>query len=191
MIKKKQQLYLLIGAILLMLSISSCTKNFTKINTPWIGSPNATVPQLYVGFLSNMALGGLQVGYNSWIYPITQQGVVYTRADYSYGSDGNADWSNFYHNLANYNSMVTLIASLPDTAIYTNVKAMMKTLRAYHALKLSNEFGDMPFSDAGKAIYYGSDNFTPKYDKQQAIYQQCLADLQWAVNNFSASDASQ
>jgi hypothetical protein len=138
-----------------------------------------------------MALGGLEVGYNSWVYPITQQGVVYTRADYSYGSDGDADWSNFYHNMANYNAMFTLISSLPDTAAYTNVKAMMKTLRAYHALKLSNQFGDMPFSDAGKAIYYGAGNFTPKYDKQQSIYQACLADLTWAVDNFNATDATQ
>jgi hypothetical protein len=190
MIKKKQQKYLLVGVFLLVLGSVSCTKNFTNINSPWNSSPNATVPQLYTGFLSNMVLGGLQVGYNSWVYPITQQGVEYTRADYSYGSDGDADWSNFYHNLANYNSMFTLIASLPDSAAYTNVKAMMKTLRAYHALKLSNQFGDMPFSDAGKAIYYGTNNFTPTYDKQQSIYLQCLNDLQWAVNNFT-TDGSQ
>jgi hypothetical protein len=138
-----------------------------------------------------MTLGGLQVGYNSWVYPITQQGAVYTHPDYSYGSDGNADWSNFYHNLANYNAMMTLISTLPDSSAYTNVKAMMKTLRAYHVLKLSNEFGDIPFSDAGKAIYYGTGNFTPKYDKQQSIYVQCLADLKWAVDNFNATDASQ
>jgi Starch-binding associating with outer membrane len=191
MIKKEQLKFLLAGMIGLMLFVSSCTKNFSSINYPWQGSPNANVSQLYVGFISNMALGGLQVGYNSWVYPITQQGVVYTRADYAYGSDGDADWSNFYHNLANYNSMFTLIATYPDTSIYTNVKAMMKTLRAYHALKLSNEFGDMPFSDAGKAVYYGTDNFTPAYDKQQSIYLQCLSDLEWAVNNFSATDASQ
>lgn len=191
MINRKQYRYLPVGFTLLLTVCSSCTKNFINLNTPRVGSVDATVPQLYTGFISNMALGGLEVGYNSWIYPITQQGVLYTRADYSYGSDGNSDWSNFYHNMANYNAMFTLISSLPDSAIYTNVKAMMKTLRAYHALKVSNEFGDMPFSDAGKAIYYGSGNFTPIYDKQQSIYQACLTDLTWAVDNFSATDATQ
>jgi Starch-binding associating with outer membrane len=191
MIKKRQQVYFFILFAFFLGTTTSCTKNFTSINAPWNSSPNTTVPQLYVGFISNLALGGLQVGYNSWVYPITQQGAVYTRADYSYGSDGSADWSNFYHNLANYNAMMSLIATLPDTAIYTNVKAMMKTLRAYHALKLSNEYGDMPYSDAGKAIYYGTDNFTPKYDKQQSIYLSVLNDLKWAVDNFSATDATQ
>ena len=67
---------------------------------------------------------------------------------------------------------------------------MVKTLKAYQAIKLTNFYGDMPYSDAGKAIYYGSDNYKPTYDKQQAIYLACLTDLKWAVDNFS-TDAKQ
>ena len=172
----------------------SCTKNFEKINTPWNGSPIASVAQLYVAFVSNLMQGDAQVNYNSWTYPITQQGAVYTKPDYSYGNDGNEDWSKFYHNLSNYNAMMQVIAAQSDTSIYTNVKAMMRVLKAYQAIKLSNFFGDMPYFKAGDGINYSESNssvLTVPYDSQQSIYLACLADLKWAVNNFNASDAKQ
>ena len=185
--------HVLVLASLLSIGAASCTKDFKSINTPWSGSPTASVPQLYVAFVSNMAQGDQQVTYNSWTYPITQQGVVYTKADYVYGNDGNELWSNFYHNLPNYESMMSVIAAQPDTTIYTNVKAMMKVLRGYMAIKLSNFFGDMPYSAAGQSLYYTASNdtvLTPAYDKQQAIYVSVLNDLQWAVDHFS-TDATQ
>lgn len=181
--------------LLLMLAgisggLGGCTKNFKNINTDPTNVPNGSIAQLYVGFVSNMAQGDQQVTYNSWVYPITQQGVVYTKADYVYGNDGVEYWSNFYHNMSNYNAMMGVIAAEPDTTIYTNVKAMMKVLRGYMAIKLSNFFGDMPYSQAGGAIYYTAANdtvLTPVYDKQQSIYLSVLSDLTWAVNNFSTA----
>jgi hypothetical protein len=193
MISKRKNIFSISCLIFLIAGIGSCTKDFKTINTPWQGSPTASVAQLYVAFVSNMAQGGQDVGYNSWVYPITQQGVVYTKADYAYGSDGDTYWSNFYHNLPDYEAMMTLIATYKDTTIYTNVKAMMKVLRGYMAIKLSNFFGDMPYSAAGQAVYYSPTNdtvLTPPYDKQQAIYLSVLNDLKWAVDNFS-TDPSQ
>jgi len=185
--------HVLVLASLLSIGAASCTKDFKSTNTPWKGSPTASVPQLYVAFVSNMAQGDQQVTYNSWTYPITQQGVVYTKADYAFGNDGSELWGNFYHNLPNYESMMSVIAAEPDTTIYTNVKAMMKVLRGYMAIKLSNFFGDMPYSAAGQSLYYTPTNdtvLTPAYDKQQAIYVSVLNDLQWAVDHFS-TDATQ
>src|SRR5579863_508097 len=190
MINKRKSYFLGAALVVLLGGASSCTKNFETINTPWQGSPNASVSQLYVAFVSNMTLGDQQVGNNSWVYPITQLAPVYTKADYPYGNDGDEYWSNFYHNLPNYEAMMQLIAKQPDTTIYTNVKAMMKVLKGYMAIKLTNFFGDMPYTAAGQSIYYSPSNdtvLTPAYDKQQSIYLSVLSDLQWAVNNFSAS----
>lgn len=188
---KKHSLIIVSGLFIMLLALPSCTKKFETINTPWNGSPTATIPQIYVAFVSNLAQGDAQVSYNSWTYSITQQAIVYTKPDYSYGNDGSEDWSKFYHNLSNYNAMMGIIAAQPDTSIYTNVKAMVKVLKAYQAIKLSNFYGDMPYSDAGKAIYYGTSNYTPTYDKQQSIYLSCLDDLKWAVDNFNTTDPNQ
>jgi hypothetical protein len=177
-------------SILTALELTSCTKKFDTINKPWQGSPTASVQQLYDGIVSNLQLNNDQQFENQWLYPITQQGAVYHRSDYAYGE---SDWSNFYANLSAYDILMTTIAASPDTAIYTNVKAMVKTLRAYQAIKMSNFYGDIPYSQAGQAINYSPGNdtvVTPVYDSQQSIYLSCLSDLQWAVNNFS-TDPSQ
>jgi len=190
---KINKLALKIAGVVLILSVASgCTKKFEEINAPWNGSPNATPQQIYVAFVGNLLLSyGDQSTSTSWWYPITQQGMVYTRPDYSYDGGPGDEWNNFYHNLSNYKAMMAAIAAAPDTTIYTNLKAMVKTLKAYEAIKLSNFYGDIPFSKAGQALNDKAEDFSPSYDKQQTIYQSSLADLQWAVANFNATDAKQ
>lgn len=176
--------------LLFAIGLGSCTKKFSTINTPYSGAPTATLPQIYVAFISNMALsGGDQNDDNGWLYPIAQQGAEYTHPDFQYATTN--IWSNFYHNLSNFNAYMGVISSNKDSAKYTNVKAMLMVLKAYQAIKVSNFYGDMPYSAAGKAIYYGSDNYKPAYDKQQSVYVSCLNDLKWAVNNLNATDATQ
>ena len=189
---KSSALIKIMSILMVILVLGSCTKDFKKINTPWNGSPAASEQQLYIAFVSNLLLTyGDQATMNSYWYPISQQGIVYTKPDYSYDGGPSSEWSNFYHNLSNYKAMMNTIAASPDTTIYTNVKAMMKTLKAYEAIKLSNFYGDMPYSLAGNAINHQPADYSPSYDKQQSIYLSCLNDLQWAVNNFNASDPKQ
>jgi len=191
---RKRNILKTMGFIMMLVAVSSCTKKFDTINTPPFGSPTANVQQLFTGFESNMQLGDPQVSYNSWVYPITQQGIVYTKADYVYGTDGNENWVSFYNNLSNYNAMMGVIAASKDPAIYTNVTAMVKVLRAYQAIKLSNMFGAIPYSEAAKGVNYSASNqgvLKPKYDSQQAVYLSCLADLKWAVDHLSTTDATQ
>jgi hypothetical protein len=175
--------------LLCVAGLASCTKKLNTINIPPFGAPNTTLNQLYVAFVSNMALsGGDQNDDNGWLYPIAQQGMVYTHPDFPYGSTG--IWSDYYHNLANYNVYMQQITASPDSTLYTNAKAMLTVLRAYQTIKVSDFYGDMPFSAAGKAID-GPANLSPAYDSQKSIYVACLNDLQWAVNHFSASDPKQ
>jgi len=182
----------ILSIVMLIIVLGSCTKKFEAINTPWNGSPTASVPQLYVAFVSNLLLTyGDQATMNSYWYPISQQGIVYTKPDYSYDGGPSSEWSNFYHNLSNYKAMMETIAATSDTMDYTNIKAMMKTLKAYEAIKLSNFYGDMPYSLAGNAIDHQPADYSPPYDKQQSIYVSCLNDLEWAVNNFTTSDPNQ
>ncbi len=179
--------------IVLAAGIASCSKNFQTINKPWTGSTIATLPQIYVAFVSNLALsGGDQNDDNGWLYPITQQGMVYAHPDFPYASTG--IWSNFYLNLSNYNAFMGIVSASPDSTIYNNVKLMMKVLRAYQAIKVTDFYGDMPYSKAGDAVNYSPSNpsvLKPPYDSQQSIYVSCLNDLEDAVNGFNSSDPKQ
>ncbi len=190
---KRIRLFIALAPLFLALALASCTKNFQTINTPFNGSSQATLQQIYVAFVSNMALsGGDQDDDNGWLYPITQQGMVYTHPDFIYASTD--IWTKYYHNLSNYNAFMKIIAASPDTAQYTNVKAMIKVLKAYQTIKVSDYYGDIPYLGAGQAIDYSPANdtvLTPAYTTQETIYASCLDDLQWAVNNFNATAANQ
>ena len=52
-----------------------------------------------------------------------------------------------------------------------NQQAVAKILKAYFFWFLTDRYGDIPYSEALK----GKDNFTPKYDKQQDIYNSLFA----------------
>ena len=102
-----------------------------------------------------------------------------------------ANWNGFYQNLAAMNQMLSMVAARPDSANYTNAVAMLKVLRAYQAIELSNFYGDIPYSKAGKGLSGSTNDLTVPYDKQQAVYLSCLKDLTWAVNNFNTSSSTQ
>ncbi|HVW15895.1 MAG TPA: SusD/RagB family nutrient-binding outer membrane lipoprotein [Mucilaginibacter sp.] len=178
-------------AVLLVGISASCTKDFQKINATWNGSASATFSQMYQSIGSNLDLTaqGEDNAGTRWLYPITQQGAVYAASDYGYG--GGANWNGFYQNLAAENQMLSVIAANPDSANYTNAKAMLKVLRAYQAIELSNFYGDIPYFKAGKGLSGSTTDLNVPYDKQQAIYLSCLKDLTWAVNNFNSSSSSQ
>jgi hypothetical protein len=167
--------------------LASCTKNFVKENTPYNGPVVATIPQLYVGIGANLDANaeGMDNTGARWLYPITQLGAVYAVSDYPYGSGAN--WGGFYQNLVAMGQMITKMHAEADSATYDNAEAMVRTLRAYQALELSNLYGDMPYSKAAKAFSGSTADLKAPYDKQQAIYLSCLSDLTWAVNHFNTN----
>ncbi|SHM60251.1 SusD/RagB family nutrient-binding outer membrane lipoprotein [Mucilaginibacter sp. OK098] len=168
--------------------LASCTKNFQKENAAYNGPVSATLPQLYTGIGANIDRT-VNIGEDNaaarWLYPITQQGAVYAASDFPFIQGVN--WTNFYANLPAMNQMLNTMQKSPDSATYVNAEAMVKVLRAYQAIEVSNFYGDMPYSKAGKAFSGSTTDLTVPYDKQQAIYISCLNDLTWAVNHFNTS----
>jgi len=173
--------------ILLTAVFASCTKNFRTENAQWNGSASATFAQIYQSIGSNLDLTaqGEDNAGTRWLLPITQQGAVYASSDFLFGQGAN--WTGFYQNLAADYQLFSMAASSPDSANYINAIAMIKTLRAYQAIELSNFYGDIPYSKAGKGLSGSTTDLTVAYDKQQAVYLSCLNDLTWAVNHFNTS----
>ncbi|WP_159466872.1 SusD/RagB family nutrient-binding outer membrane lipoprotein [Dyadobacter sp. 3J3] len=57
--------------------------------------------------------------------------------------------------------------------------------RAYLYHRLTDLYGDIPYSEAGKALT--DNNFTPKYDEQSAIYADLLKELDESIAAFDAA----
>lgn len=176
--------------VLAVLFAGSCKKNFESINTPPVGATDATTPLMFNGIVSSLPItAGEYSVMNSWIYPITQQGIIVSGA-YPYDNAKSAVWDNYYQTLANYRLLQTRISATPDTTTLNNLYGMLRTIMAYKTFKTTNYYGDMPYTKAGYAPLNGSSGYTAAYDKQADIYAAILADLKWAVDNFS-TDASQ
>ena len=166
---------------------SSCKKNFETINSPWNQPTTASIPELFNGLISSLPLtAGEQSVFNAWLYPITQQGMI-TSGSYPFNNASDPAWTNYYAALGNYRLVQSQISASADSAKMTNVSAMLKTIMAYKTIKTTNYFGNMPYTNAGKAPIENSKAFTSNYDNQADIYTSVLADLKWAVDNFSTA----
>ena len=121
---------------------------------------------------------------NAWMYSITQQAII-TGGSYPYENANTEVWTNYYNALANYRLLQSRISTATDTATMNNLSAMLRTIMAYETFRVTNYFGDMPYFKAGYAPLDGSVGYKVPFDKQSDIYASILADLQWAVDNFS------
>ena len=174
---------------LTLLVSSSCKKNFETINTPPEGATDASTPAVFNAIVSSLPISAGEYSVmNSWLYPITQQGMVSSGSSgYPYDNAKAPVWDNYYQTLANYRLLQSRISASADSSTMNNLYGMLKTLMAYKTFKTTNYYGDMPYSKAGYAPLNGSAGYTSAYDKQADIYTAILTDLKWAVDHFSTS----
>lgn len=174
-----------IKLILLSLSIisivSSCRdENFgDDYNKDENGIYVSDYKSLMSGAMMNFAQnGGNAYLMNPQLYVQYQAQYVYT-TESLYGETASA-WSRYYVNQMNsltkiindYSGTVTPAMTVQGSA--ANMVGVSKIFRAIAMKRVTDAFGDAPFSEAFK-IQSGVK--TPKYDAQQAIYTQIIKDL--------------
>lgn len=178
--------YIQVGVFIAVVLLSSCKKGFEEMNKPWNQASTASPDQLYNGLVSRMILGWQeQATYHSWIYPVTQQAMITAGSGYVIDNAAGELWNTYYYMLGNFRLLEKQINESADKDKLKNLQAMAKTLMAYKTLKTTEIFGDIPYSDAGKAAVEGAAKFRSKYDTQAEIYVHALSELKWAVDNFS------
>lgn len=151
-------------------------------NKDQYGIYSATYKALLSGAIMNF---GQNAGERSNVYqmmPILfsqyQSQVVYT-TEQTYGDTPGA-WGRFYANqINNLNAIIAAYSNNPSPEILKegsaeNMIGVSKIFRAIIMKRVTDTYGDAPFSEATKAT---SDLYLPKYDKQQAIYEGIIADL--------------
>lgn len=177
---------LVVFTCLMGVTLSSCKKDFGDINRPWdnrVGEP--AIAELFNSISSGMTEGGRGI-FSSFLYQNTQLAANYAASGFRLDNQVGGIWDNYYQSLADARIAIDLIDQNAEAAKHTNTKAMFMTVMAYKALRLTTLYGDVPYSEAGKA-YYGADHYRPVYDNQQSIFTAALTDLKWAADNFSTS----
>lgn len=171
--------------IFISLMTLSCRKDFKEINTNPTEFTDASDGALYNSIVQSLLPGWNEQFYinNEILYKQTQLAAL-TQENWGNYPLGTEDlWNLYYSNLPTFRELQKRTDAYEPSPAVNNIKAILKITLAYKTFKLTDLFGDIPFSEAG----YGYQNVNllhPKYDKQRDIYLKLLDDLKWAADSI-------
>ncbi|OOQ57017.1 SusD/RagB family nutrient-binding outer membrane lipoprotein [Mucilaginibacter pedocola] len=163
----------------------ACTKDFARYNAnpDGVASPNlgymfsdalVKTSQLDMEPRTNYCAAFMQYGYSDF-----WSGTNYMQSD----DIARRYWNNFYIPvLQNLEYILPLLKT--DNSMATTYAAA-RIWRVFIYQKLTDFYGDIPYSQAGKALSAGV--FTPAYDKQQLIYTDLISELRDAIRTLEAN----
>lgn len=79
-----------------------------------------------------------------------------------------------------------VISKTADNPNEANVNAAATVLRVFDLLRMTDMYGDIPYTQAGYGLE-GEENWFPNYQSQKEVYTLMIADLKAARDKFSAS----
>lgn len=92
-------------------------------------------------------------------------------------------WTVRYPNMIK--NVITLVQNTQDNENMINTNAIGRILKVEAFQKLTDYYGDIPYSEAGKI--YSENIINPKYDKQEDIYHDFLSELRAASSQLNLS----
>lgn len=176
--------YILIITALGLL-VTSC-KKFGDMNENPINPTGTEIGPLFNGVVSSLTYNGNEMFYldNEIFYPETELGALTSDAWGNFQIGTQAVWDNYYYALGNIRDIEKRFEEQcnDDPEICDKVKAQLIVLKAFKTFKVTDYFGDIPYSEAGKIWYNSTEtsNKKPKFDSQESIYKSLLSELVWA-----------
>jgi len=177
--------YIIPAVFALMIGISSCDKNFEEINT----SPTqaTTLDPMYQLANAQHSSAVSDYHYQGAIVQniITPYGGVLEGGNRNTYIDANASalFVDFY--TGPIKNLIDITEKLKNNAERTNLYNMSRIWKAYCFQRLVDTYGDIPYSDAGKAFI--SNTFLPKYDDQEVIYEDIIKEYTEATDALDAN----
>ncbi|SFW37797.1 SusD/RagB family nutrient-binding outer membrane lipoprotein [Cellulophaga fucicola] len=167
-----------------VLVLGACDKGFEELNV------NPTAPN-QVPVTTKFSAAQLYTSgerYENWranlIYSSTMMQHLSTTA--GYWSGDKYTWNKGYASSMIDRIYGNAIKTVEDMLIQLDeeeqpeeMKAITRIMRVFIYHRLTDLYGDVPYSEAGKAVITG--NLTPKYDKQSDIYADMLKELEESV----------
>jgi len=160
-----------------LLTLFGCTDDFEEINSNPNEPEEVSSDLLLSTVISTLATTAADA--SGWdrgniVAQLTAK-INFTGFDrYGWGSESGL-WNTYYGILPEID--IILQDALAEDSRNTSYEGIALTLRAYVFANLTDNYGDVPYSEAIKGI---EGNFTPAYDSQESIYQGILADLRIA-----------
>lgn len=185
----------LIFATAAALVLAACDHGFEEMNV----NPNAS-QEITPGYVfTNAQLDAVSVNYVGGAY-LTIGGSMQHFATYKEVPAAGDKYFNYNYSTGNWNAYAgvdltgttgavieieQVIDAVSEDPANVNKLAVARIWRAYIFHRLTDLYGDIPYSQAGEALT--KKNYTPTYDKQADIYADMFKELEEAINSFDAS----
>jgi len=180
---KKISYYII--SLALMVCLVSCTKGFEEKNQNPYAITSIDPGLLFTGAERNMNIG-------SWDgeQTIVQQYINAYNAGATAGFQFNLDIDGYSNDrwgayTGVIKPLIQIISVIKDDPTHKNLYNMVRIWKAFAFMTLVDTYGDVPYSEAGKAYLEGVSY--PKYDKMADIYADLYTELKTATADLSAS----
>ena len=167
---------------------SACTKDFEDMNKDPFSPTGTTIEALFNGVVSSLQQNMNEQFYlqNEIWYPETELGALTSEAWGNSQVGTSSIWSDYYLMLSNIRELEQRFDNYcdeqADEAVCDKVRAQLNILKAYQTFKITDIFGDMPYTQAGRIWTNASSQETmkPEWDSQESIYKSLLEELVWS-----------
>lgn len=185
---KKLSIYILIS---LTIILPSCNNDFGDINKDPYNSLYTDIGPLFNNIIKSLQLQSNEQFYvnNEVLYKQTQLAALTSEAWSNLSIGTEEIWNDYYRALVHFRDIDNRLIekeSLYGSEPVNNIRAMLKIVMGYKTLKITDLFGDMPYSEAAKG-FEDLSLLRPAFDKQEDIYKSVLNDLKWAVENLDVN----
>lgn len=182
---------ILISSLILLgtMGLASCDEGFDKMNVNPIAL-TAVEPSYQLNTtIVNTAPSYGNLSYETTIVkhmitPFSGQGSA-ANFNQDNRSVASGNWNSLYQN--NIKELTDVIVKTKDLPAKSNLYNMARIWKAYSFMILTDTYGDIPYSQAGKNYLEGIN--TPIYDTQESVYSAILTELESASTALDASKA--
>jgi len=170
---------------LLLASSFSCEKGLEDLNKNKTSPTSVDPASLLNNAVINISFPARSVQFDVGIVQqmVTPNGGVLAGANFNQDNrDQPGLWASYYENVIKYTHDV--IVNTKDLPTRSNLYNMARIIQAYGFMILTDEYGDIPYSEGGAG--YTDQILFPKYDPQQDIYPKIIQELTEAAAALNA-----
>ena len=175
--------------------VISCDKNFDEINTNNVDPTSDSVDPIFLlnNAIINTSFSNAQLIYDLGVVQqiVSPNSGVLTGANYNQDNRDVTDdhWVKYYENVIKNTGDIMGQLQAEEAPERPNLLQMTRLIQAMTFMILTDEYGDVPYSEAGKGI---SDQIVlPAYDAQEAIYTDLINEVKEATAALSESAPSE
>lgn len=183
-----KSIYRVIIVLAVITFTASCDSGFDELNSPKSGT--SVIDPIYV-FNQAVVNSSPPAGTLNYEVGIVQQLIspntgVLLGANFNQVNINatNQVWINYYQNVIRFTADV--LKSTKDLPARKNLYNMARIIRANAFMVLTDTYGDIPYTEAGKG-YTDDQILFPAYESQQAVYPKIIAELTDATNSLDAA----